>query len=501
VKTIRIGLITSALLLTSIAVASPAQATTPRYTFTDLGTLGGGVNATSVANAINNAGVVVGTTTVASGAQHGFRWSAATGMVDLGVLPGGSNSVANAINDAGQVAGTADRENGGYGYPVRWSSTGAITDLGGTITNRLGVGNGIDPTGRVAGGQRAADSEGSPFAMLYDTSGGSINLGTPPDSLGAANGINARGQVVGSPGFLWQSGTVTMLPNLAGVTGSGVNATAINIRGQIVGTSSVGSTYNMHGVEWNGTAVTDIGTVDSIQYSSASAINAAGEVVGTADPLCSPCVLPRAWIWRPGGTIAALDTLLPSGSGWKLERAFGINDRGQIVGSGRLNGGLPHAFLLTPAYTVSINFQPAGSTVPTGYVPDAGGVYATQYGYTYGWHVDDTAWTRDRNSSLSWDQRYDTLIHSAHPDRTNYWELYVPNGTYVVHTVSGDPCCTDSTHVILAEGVVVASGTPTTSHLWIEGTITVTVTDNHLTITNGSTSTNDKLNYIDIHTA
>jgi probable HAF family extracellular repeat protein len=335
VKTIRTAVLAAALLLPTVALATPAQATaTPRYLITDLGTLGTGTTAQSSAMAINNAGVVVGTTTIASGAQHGFRWSAANGMTDLGVIPGGANSSANAINDAGQVAGTADRQNGGYGYPVRWSASGVITDLGGTITNRLGVGNGIDPTGRVAGGQRAADSEGSPYAMLYDTSGGTVDLGTPPDSLGAANGINARGQVVGSPGFLWQNGTVTMLPNLAGVTGNG-NATAINIRGQIVGESPVAGTYNTVGVVWNGTAITNIGTVDGIQYSQANAINASGEVVGTADPMCSPCVAPRAWFWRPGGTITALDTLLPAGSGWKLERANGVNDRGQIVGSGR----------------------------------------------------------------------------------------------------------------------------------------------------------------------
>jgi hypothetical protein len=38
-----------------------------------------------------------------------------------------------------------------------------------------------------------------------------------------------------------------------------------------------------------------------------------------------------------------LTMLLPAGSGWTLEAASGINDRGQIVGNGS-NG----AFLLTP---------------------------------------------------------------------------------------------------------------------------------------------------------
>ena len=508
---VRLAFLTAGAVLVPLAVmpssasAAPAAVTPARYSLTNLGTLSTSATAMSEAKGINNAGVVVGDSTAASGSAHAFRWSAGT-MTDLGVETGGVDSEATAINDAGQVAGTADRSGGGYAYPVRWSASGVLQDLGGSITNELGVGNAIDPAGKVAGGQRGAQSEDGPNAMLYDTSGGRIALGNPPESLGAANGINARDQVVGSPGFLWQpgpsqGGSLTMLPGLDGAVGRGSNALAINIRGQIVGTSSVPNTFNTHAVRWDGSSLNDIGTLDGIQYSQANAINAAGEVVGTADPMCQPCAAPRAWIWRPGGTITALDTLIAAGSGWTLERAFGINDRGQIVGSGRINGGPSRAFLLTPAYTVSINFQPASAPVPVGYIPDTGAVSGTRFGYTYGWSVDDSAMTRDRNSTASWDQRYDTLIHAAQPSRTNYWELYVPNGTYVVHTASGDPSYTDSVHVLLCEGQVIASGTPTTAHPWIEGTLVVTVTDNHLTISNAPSSNNDKLNYIDVHTA
>jgi probable HAF family extracellular repeat protein len=142
-----------AALVVPLLVAAPSAAATAtvapaRYSITDLGTLGTGN--VSVANAINNAGVVVGYTDVTSGLPHGFRWSAGT-MTDLGTEPGGDDSTANAINEAGQVAGTADRQSGGYGYPARWSATGALMDLGGPVTNELGVGNAIDPAGRVAG--------------------------------------------------------------------------------------------------------------------------------------------------------------------------------------------------------------------------------------------------------------------------------------------------------------------------------------------------------------
>jgi probable HAF family extracellular repeat protein len=178
------------LALTPLAQAGTAQpATAPLYSITDLGTLTSG--GTSVAQAINNAGEVVGYGETSTGIEHGFSWTRGV-LADLGTEPGGGYSRANAVNDAGQIAGTADRTAGGYGYPVRWSAAGVIQDLGGTVTNSLGVGNAIDQAGRVAGGQRPADSEGSPIAILYSQSGTPTYLGSPPDSLGAAAGVNAR---------------------------------------------------------------------------------------------------------------------------------------------------------------------------------------------------------------------------------------------------------------------------------------------------------------------
>src|SRR5262245_58486964 len=111
--------------------ASPAA----RYTIVELPTPAGD---TSAANAVNNAGTVVGAVTTANGLARATKWSASGARTDLGVLPGGSSSVANGVNDAGQVAGAADRTSGGFAYPVRWNAAGAIQDLGGPLANRLG---------------------------------------------------------------------------------------------------------------------------------------------------------------------------------------------------------------------------------------------------------------------------------------------------------------------------------------------------------------------------
>jgi probable HAF family extracellular repeat protein len=44
-----------------------------------------------------------------------------------------------------------------------------------------------------------------------------------------------------------------------------------------------------------------------------------------------------------------LNSLLPANSGWELTAAYGINDRGQIVGKGKKDG-QTKAYLLTPIW-------------------------------------------------------------------------------------------------------------------------------------------------------
>jgi YVTN family beta-propeller protein len=154
---------------------------------------------------------------------------------------------------------------------------------------------------------------------------------------------------------------------------------------------------------------------------------------------------------------------------------------------------------VTPAFAVKINFQPASSAVPAGYLPDGGSVFANRgNGYTYGWNVSNTSFTRDRNSTRSPDQRYDTLNHMQKSSGARSWEIAVPNGTYNVFVVSGDADHTDSVFRVNVEGVLTVSGTPTTSTRWVSGTRTVTVNDGRLTVSNGSGASNNKICFIDI---
>jgi glucose/arabinose dehydrogenase len=157
---------------------------------------------------------------------------------------------------------------------------------------------------------------------------------------------------------------------------------------------------------------------------------------------------------------------------------------------------------LFPVLSAHINFQP--STVPgfLGYLLDSGLPMALRpvNGERYGWNVDSTALAIDRNAGNSPDQRYDSFIQMQRPANPNAkWEILVPNGTYKVHIVAGDPTQTNSTYRLNAEGVTVVNGVPTPNQHWVEGTANVTVADGRLTITNAAGAANNKICYIDIN--
>lgn len=148
--------------------------------------------------------------------------------------------------------------------------------------------------------------------------------------------------------------------------------------------------------------------------------------------------------------------------------------------------------------TIRINFQPSGAAVPSGYFADTGSSFGGRgNGYSYGWSSSNTSNTRDRNSSRSADQRYDTLNHMQ-LGSTRTWEIAVPNGTYSVFLVAGDATAYDSIFRINVEGGLTVSGTPNSSTRWISGTRTVTVSDGRLTVSNGTGARNNKICFIDI---
>ena len=138
-----------------------AKPGTARPTIVDLGTLGGGY---SDAFGINNDPddiQVVGQSTRADGFPHGFFWTAATRMIDLGSL--GRSSSARDINNHGMIAGGADEAAVFGNWAVVWTMSSGVwtieklpTITGACCGNARGLNNGIngDPSAVAVVGSR-----------------------------------------------------------------------------------------------------------------------------------------------------------------------------------------------------------------------------------------------------------------------------------------------------------------------------------------------------------
>jgi len=82
---------------------------------------------------LNDDGEIVGESVFGYGppfTSHGFEWTSAGGMKDLGTLSGGDTSIANAVNSSGIIAGQSNSGSVLYWHAVKWNSSDTIDDLG-----------------------------------------------------------------------------------------------------------------------------------------------------------------------------------------------------------------------------------------------------------------------------------------------------------------------------------------------------------------------------------
>ena len=144
------------------------------------------------ASAINQAGRVVGHSSVAQlGMAHATLWIDGA-PTDLGTLPGGAYSEAHAINDKGQVVGYSTNRQG-LSRATVWRGTKVI-DLGtlGGLSSQAWALNG---RGQVVGCSQTA--QGQLRATLWNDKT-ATDLGTLPGGFtSCAHGINDAGVAVG----------------------------------------------------------------------------------------------------------------------------------------------------------------------------------------------------------------------------------------------------------------------------------------------------------------
>ncbi|MCI0332779.1 MAG: PQQ-dependent sugar dehydrogenase [Planctomycetes bacterium] len=152
----------------------------------------------------------------------------------------------------------------------------------------------------------------------------------------------------------------------------------------------------------------------------------------------------------------------------------------------------PRLFLAGDTYL--LNFQLAGSPVPTRYLADTGQVFGDRGGgLFYGWSSDHTDVSRDRG--INADQRLDTLIHFHQNQK---WEFALPNGLYAV-TVSIGDAEHPSTHTLNVEGVNYWNAVALTPNSFLNATQQVTVSDGRLTLNQGAAIEKaTRINYVHV---
>lgn len=332
---------------TACLLVCTSYANANSWHITDLGTLGGNY---SRALDINNSGQIVGeSATSNSSYYHPTLWHQGS-IQDLNAWQPGQGAEgggALSINNAGQIAGYTQLGNQDHTTATLWSQ-GAYRYLQGND-----VATGINAHVQTVANSYSYGS-GSPDRATQYNDGSSQDLG----ALGGwyqsshAAGLNDKGQAVGQSQTVsgdyhattWMNGNSQDLGTLGGHFS---NASSINNNGEIVGYSLVaGGSY--HAALWVNGVAGDIGTLQGREYSLATDINNAGQVVGYS--FKSGATSFSAFLYSKSGGLADLNSLAGiANSGWVVERAYGINDKGQIVGSGLNANGEHHAFLISAA--------------------------------------------------------------------------------------------------------------------------------------------------------
>lgn len=350
-------LATGALMLHAALAAAAATS----YEIVDLGPL---ASARVQGASINNSGHVAHNALAPDGTERSYIYRDGQSE-EIGSL-GGGFTLARHISELDLVVG--------YSRVSAWNATehaflyrdGQITDLG-ALEGYSSWAWGANDNGLIVG--EAYRLFSAWVAVVFDP-----DTGTPRDlneiapvwaptrawDLQRANAVNNAGQivgvgVVGTPGFfgisngalrgfMYDGTAITELGTLGGYTSS---AADINAAGEIVGYAALPDGA-LHAFLHDGQQMRDLGTLSDGKEqgnSFALAINNVGQVVGTVTIPFAPS---KAFIYESESGMRELGSVVRQMAGWDyLAEAWDINDLGEIVGMGYMDG-VPHTFLIRP---------------------------------------------------------------------------------------------------------------------------------------------------------
>jgi probable HAF family extracellular repeat protein len=196
-------------------------------------------------------------------------------------------------------------------------------------SSTTGVNNHNDVVGTSAG-------NGTFHGVLWKNGHELIDLGMigPYEKGFYPEAINDLGEIVGmvptveggEQAVRWKDGTLHLLPGLGGIRS---RAKAINNRGEIVGWAEA-KDGALHAVQWANGVVNELKMPGNFSNGTAFGINDRGQIVGNVGVAGSEII--HAFLWD-NGNVASLGTL----QGHNDSYAYAINEDGWVVGASRVD--------------------------------------------------------------------------------------------------------------------------------------------------------------------
>lgn len=366
----------------TVAVSDPAPPPPPTGDFIPLGDLCGGNFFSSASDVSDDGSVVVGTSSTSIGGEA-FRWTSATGMVGLGDILGGRfDSGAAAVSaDGNVVVGTGWVDDSGADgdemSPFRWTSASGMVDLG-DLDNcdsnwgcRSSEGTDVSADGGVVVGYSNTGFNREE-AFRWTGAGGMVSIGELPGGQARAKafGVSADGTVIvgkdeidasgtgdadgwGTEAFRWTA--ATGMVGLGDAPGGEYESGAHDVSADgsvIAGTVKTSSGPGDVAALWTiAGGIMELGFLPGHNYQSAAlGISADGDLVlgwSQADDNSAT----EAFIWTQANGMQSLrDLLIAKGvtglENWQLLEANSISADGQwVVGTGFNPSGDGEAFL------------------------------------------------------------------------------------------------------------------------------------------------------------
>jgi uncharacterized membrane protein len=296
----------------------------------DLGDLGGGYG---LASAINDAGIIVGSTAIPPfpGMLCDLRatlWTQARTIINVDVAGGVDCGSAEDISNSGRVsvASTNAPDALGVQHAFSWTRENGLKDLtpGSMSAFPFGINNRGDVVGSLERLLPGGDVERR--AMLWAKDGTAQDLGSLGGCCSEGRDINDNGEVTGHSGniaYVWNAHEgMKALPFPEGAGWQASGGIAINNVGDVLGfvQGEQGTLYLIWTKHDGMVPVVGLGETEF----AANAINDRRWVVGHR---ASGGTI-RPFLWTPSGGFIDLP-LLPDGVDGN---AFGINNHGEVVG-------------------------------------------------------------------------------------------------------------------------------------------------------------------------